>query len=354
MFAPRGKYKLLLLSVLLLLASHGIAAQRSDTLRLLILGDVMMHQAQLSHNPKHFFQFVRPKMQEADLCIANMEFSLAGEPYSGYPAFSAPDAIAHQLKEDGADIFLLANNHLADKGKSGMLRTLSVYRDSLQMPFTGLNNAPLMIEKKGVRLAFLNFTYGSNAPVSKSAPKLSILSEQTLSEAIDSAHRSQADFLIALPHWGIEYDLLHSPAQEKMARYMSKKGVDAIIGAHPHVVQDTAWIHNVPVIYSVGNAVSNMSAQNTRLELAVELNILVKEKKLLPPTLHWMWCTLPGRLTDSYATIFVEEWIGKRSQWKIPADYDKMMETYQRVKAISLYEGAVRDQYRKDIQKGND
>lgn len=325
---------------------------QSDTLSILIIGDVMMHQAQLSHDPKNFFQYIRPKMQQADICIANMEFSLAGEPYSGYPTFSAPDEIAYQLKADGADVFLLANNHLADKGKRGMVRTLSVYRDSLQMPYTGLNNAPLILEKKGIKLALLNFTYGTNAPLAKNAPRLSILSENTLKQAIDSASRAQVDFMIALPHWGNEYELLHSPAQEKMARYMIENGVDAIVGSHPHVVQDTAWVQGVPIIYSIGNAVSNMSAINTRLELAVELQFV--QNRMLAPKLHWMWCTLPGRLTSSYATIFVEEWIGKRSQWKIPGDYDKMMETYKRVKAISLSEGAARDQYRKDIQKEND
>ena len=62
-------------------------------------------------------------------------------------------------------------------------------------------------------------------------------------------------------------------------------GIDLIVGAHPHVVQDTSHVHGVPVIYSMGNAVSNMSKENTRLELAVHsrfVNHPDGHKEMLP------------------------------------------------------------------------
>ncbi|MBR5042629.1 MAG: CapA family protein, partial [Bacteroidales bacterium] len=108
---------------------------------------------------------------------------------------------------------------------------------------------------------------------------------------------------------------------------------------HPHVVQDTTHVKGVPVIYSMGNAVSNMSVENTRLELAVTLRFIYDRnsdsKSMLEPQLDFMWCTLPGRLTDSYATIFIKEWATRRSEWLTPSDFDNMTASLERVKQIT-------------------
>ncbi len=306
-----------------------------DTLRIFVIGDVMMHQAQIDADYEPFFRYIRPEMEKADICIANMEFSLGGEPYSGYPAFSAPDAFARYVKDCGVDVFLIANNHITDRGMAGLRRTVSFYRDSLQIPYAGVDDEPLMLVRKGIRLGLVNFTYGTNNRLKTREPHISLMREEGIHNAVDSARRAGADFLIALPHWGEEYVLTHSQQQEKFARFLVSEGFDAVVGAHPHVVQDTAHISSVPIIYSLGNAVSNMSAVNTRLSLAVTLQFVIDrrsgEKRMLEPQLRWMWCTLPGRLTHSYATIFVDEWIGRRDEWRIPSDYDNMVATLRRV-----------------------
>ncbi len=306
-----------------------------DTLRILVIGDVMMHQAQIDADYEPFFRYIRPAMEKADICIANMEFSLGGEPYSGYPAFSAPDAFARYVKDCGVDVFLIANNHITDRGMAGLRRTVSFYRDSLQIPYAGVDDEPLMLVRKGIRLGLVNFTYGTNNRLKTREPHISLMREEGIHYAVDSARRAGADFLIALPHWGEEYVLTHSQQQEKFARFLVSEGFDAVVGAHPHVVQDTAHISSVPIIYSLGNAVSNMSAVNTRLSLAVTLQFVIDrrsgEKRMLEPQLRWMWCTLPGRLTHSYATIFVDEWLGRRELWRIPSDYDNMVATLRRV-----------------------
>ena len=89
----------------------------------------------------------------------------------------------------------------------------------------------------------------------------------------------------------------------------------------------------------MGNAVSNMSAENTRLELAVTLRFVrdqcTGKSHMLEPELDFMWCTLPDRLTESYATIMVDEWLGRRDEWLMPSDYDNMIATLSRVKAAT-------------------
>lgn len=99
-----------------------------DTLTIVLIGDVMMHARQLDYDCRTFLEPIRSRLEAADIAIANMEFTLAGAPYSGYPAFSAPDAYADYVADCGVDVFLMANNHILDKGRTGLQRTMGKYR----------------------------------------------------------------------------------------------------------------------------------------------------------------------------------------------------------------------------------
>lgn len=316
----------------------------SDTVTMVIIGDVMMHARQLEYPHDKFLSGISPFLKEADCAVANMEFTLGGEPYTGYPAFSSPDSYAGYVSDCGVDVFLMANNHILDRGANGLDRTLGVYRNMDGVRFTGAaadarekeSVYPLIIRERGVSIALINFTYGTNTPSDRDWPAVNRTDTTDIANAIRRARQRKADYVIALPHWGEEYRLLHSSAQERLARWLADKGVDAIIGSHPHVVQDSTHIAGIPVVYSTGNAVSNMSATDTRLELAVSISFvrdsIFGRSRMLEPELRFMWCTLPGQLTDSYCTIFVDEWEGRRDEWITPSDYDNMMSTLERVK----------------------
>ncbi len=317
-----------------------------DTLTIVFFGDIMMHQAQINRAAKGeytYFDHIEDRIREADIAVANMEFTLAGEPYTGYPCFSAPDSYAEYLADCGFDIFLTANNHIFDKGTQGTERTLETYR-KLGIKFTGTAGSetereainPLIVLSKGIRLAFINMTYGTNLGLSKPWPKTNYIGERTmLGQAFSKAEENDVDFTIALPHWGTEYRLQHSPEQEEVAKWCIDNGADYIIGTHPHVIQDIEYIDGVPLVYSLGNAVSNMSAANTQLELMASIKI-VRESNgdlhPLPLALDYLWCSRPGGYNDSYTVIPVTEFIGRREDWKNPYDYDNMVSTYERVK----------------------
>lgn len=317
---------------------------KPDTVEVCIIGDVMMHMPQLEHNYSEFFERVAGPMRNADISIANMEFTLAGEPYSGYPFFSAPDEYAATLcNQLELDLLLTANNHILDKGIQGANRTIEVYRnlhDSTGVEYTGIwkenePRIPAVLSRRGIRIAFVNFTYGTNCPAPGPYPKVARMNKGEVSSSIEYAKEQKADFIVALPHWGEEYHLKHSQKQEEWADWLAGQGVCAIVGSHPHVVQDTVMIGNVPVIYSIGNAVSNQSRENTRLELMVTLRFTIDhqtgEKSMLEPVIRYMWCTLPNTLTPGYATIFVDEWADRASEWIDPSDYENMMSTMERV-----------------------
>lgn len=326
---------------------------RQDTLTVCFMGDIMMHTKQIETARKasgtfdfsSYFSLIEDRIKSADLAVANMEFTLAGEPYTGYPCFSAPDSYATYLADVGFDIFLAANNHILDKESKGAERTAAVYRELKKergILFTGLasdederaGNYPLTVRRKGISLAFLNFTYGTNLGATEHWPKTNYLGKkEEVTKAFEASQK--ADVTIALPHWGPEYQLTHSDSQEERARWMVDNGADIIIGAHPHVIQDTTSINGVPVIYSLGNAVSNMSAKDTQLELMATVRIVRHgngDITVLPIELTWLWCSRPGGYSNDYTIIPVEEHIGHRDRWTGGWEYDKMMETYERIR----------------------
>lgn len=333
---------------------------REDTLSIMIMGDIMMHENQIKSARKDgtydfssYFSLISNKIQEADIAIANMEFTLAGEPYTGYPCFSAPDEYASYLAECGFDVFLAANNHIFDKGTAGAERTLMKYRELAStegIRFTGIagnekelqENTPLIIRKKGMRIALVNATYGTNMGLPDKWPQtVRLATEEIVSDALSEAEGT--DVTIALPHWGTEYVLTHSKSQENRALWLAENGADVIVGAHPHVIQDfqvlqTGDERSVPVAYSLGNAVSNMSAANTQLELMATIRIVRKTNGdivTLPLEFTYLWCSRPGGYNDSYTVIPVEEHIGRKNMWKNGRDYDKMIATYRHVAEIT-------------------
>ena len=325
-----------------------------DTATIFLMGDVMMHADQItnarqpdgSYSFDTYFHNLEDLIRSSDLAVANMEFTLAGKPYTGYPCFSAPDGYEMYVAGCGVDVFLTANNHILDKGRKGLARTLERYSDMEGkgiVKHTGASVSakddesrfPLMVVVKGVRVAFVNFTYGTNLKAEEGFPKVHVTDRKEIASAIRRAREAGAEFVVALPHWGIEYVLRHSQSQETLATWLVGQGCDAVVGAHPHVVQDYETIGTVPVVYSMGNAVSNMSAKNTQIGMAVRLRIVTDwrgERKMAEPEFFFTWCSRPGTLTDSYSVVPVKEFVGKRSLWKDPSDYDNMVSSYERVK----------------------
>lgn len=326
---------------------------RPDTVTVSFLGDMMMHEKQLGYDCDGFLSELGSITRDADISIANLEFSLAGRPYTGYPSFSAPDRYAYSIAGHGVDVFLTANNHVLDKGRRGLIRTLEVYdsmRDSLGVRYTGCAATPaadsllnpLIIVGKGIRIALVNFTYDNNYKPYDGWPAIRMMDRDGVGQMFARARERGADFIVALPHWGEEFKLRHSREQQEWAEWLAGQGADLIVGSHPHVVQDTSHVGGVPVIYSLGNAVSNMSAENTRLELAARVRFVHYPDgtmEMLEPELTFLWCCLPGTLRDNYVTIPVADFTGRRDEWLDPSDYDNMTTTYQRViKGTGIYE----------------
>lgn len=280
--------------------------------RLLFVGDLMQHQAQIdaalrtdgSYDYTHCFSLVKGRIGSADLAIGNLEVTLGGEPYRGYPQFSAPDEYLYTIKDIGFDILATANNHSLDRRRRGLERTLSLI-DSAGLHAVGTyrdmsdreKRYPLIVEKNGLRIAFLCGTYGTNGILATPPHIVNSLNRDEWAVDIHSARTMKADVIIALVHWGNEYQQHPNAEQREFSQWLISQGVDHIIGSHPHVVQPIELIPNLDyptqhaVVYSLGNFVSNMSIAHGDVGLMVELTIEkiahTTRLKSLSPLLVW-------------------------------------------------------------------
>nr|MCR5032582.1 CapA family protein [Lachnospiraceae bacterium] len=177
--------------------------------------------------------------------------------------------IADALVDAGFDVICHATNHALDKGKKGILNTLSNWEedypditvlgiydneaDSEEIPLVSVN---------GITLAILNYTYGTNgiALPSDMPYCVELLDKEKVIADLEQAE-SLADFTIVCPHWGVEYSLTPSQDQENWCKLFLDHGADLVLGTHPHVIEPVTVMeddagHSMVVYYSLGNFVN--------------------------------------------------------------------------------------------------
>ena len=263
-----------------------------STASLYFAGDAMQHIAQIesalqtdgTYSYKECFTYVKEEVSEANLAICNLEVTLGGEPYRGYPQFSAPDEFASALKDAGFDILLTANNHCLDRRNKGLIRTLDVL-DSLGIAHVGTYRDsaerdslyPYLTTVNNITFAILNYTYGTNGIPANPPCIVNLIDTAQILIDINKARAKKADVIIACMHWGDEYVLKQNKTQEQLTDWLIENGVDHIIGNHPHVIQPTELRkdkynggHHF-IAYSLGNYISNMSARHTDIGMSATL-----------------------------------------------------------------------------------
>lgn len=327
-----------------------VTGQEADSvLTLLFAGDIMGHDGQLAsalndstgkYEYDSVFRYIAPFISAADVATGNLEVTLGGRPYSGYPAFSSPDELAEACRNAGFDILGTANNHSADRGPRGIFRTVRVL-DSLGIRHTGTWRSPeerdiispLMICRDSMRIALVAYTYGTNGIVVPPPATVAYIDTVRAAADLRRAEWLDADLKVVFIHWGIEYDTLPSAEQKKTAAALMRAGADIIIGSHPHVVQpvtaesDTAGIRN-PVVWSMGNFVSNQRTRRRDGGVMIRLDIKARRDTTIISDagyiLTWVYTPVENGKTRFYI-LPCAEFEKQPDFFQTPDDYNDMM-----------------------------
>jgi hypothetical protein len=249
------------------------ALERVD---LMAVGDVMLGRATglllARHSYEESLGDVRPLLSTADVALGNLE----GCPAAARAGRTALDLSARPehsraLSYLGLDAMSVANNHcdpgdlLATERWLGQAGVRAV-----GMPAPGeAFGRPVIIERNGLRLAFVavNALAGSGASL---AALRSAAAEQQLAQI-----KKGADALIVSVHWGEEYAPTPAPWQRALARFWIDAGADAVLGHHPHVVQEVEEYRGRFVAYSLGNFLFDQEGYVPEAQGATERGLLL-------------------------------------------------------------------------------
>lgn len=282
--------------VLLLLAMR-VTAQ--DKIKMVFVGDIMGHGPQIEsaalepnklYDYSPCFRFLKPILEQADLAIGNLELTLPGKPpYTGYPTFKSPDELALALRAASFDLLVTANNHSNDGGLIGVQNTIkTLEKNGFYQTGTFIDSAhraalyPLIVYKGNFKLAFLNYTYGTNGIPNHKPSVVNLIDEKVIKTDIEAAKKHKPDAIITIVHWGDEYQLAENERQRALAQKILNWGSTMVIGAHPHVVQPiknhpvqeaNGSTRNGLVVYSMGNFISAQTKTYTDIGLMVEIEL---------------------------------------------------------------------------------
>lgn len=216
-------------------------------------------------------------MNGADLMWINNEFaySLRGAPLDNKMyTFRADPKRAEMLKELGVDIVGLANNHVYDYGPEAMQDTLDTLKQA-GISYVGAGKnleeaaSPVYFEVEGKTIAYVAASRAEKYKMTPQATEedpgiLRCYDTELFLDAIREA-RQNADYVIALVHWGTEYSTELEEVQLTTGKEYIDAGADAVIGAHTHCLQGIEYYQGKPIVYSLGNFWFNNKSLDTML-----------------------------------------------------------------------------------------
>ncbi len=281
------------LAVILFMASSLSCKRAPDTLSVSFVGDIIMHIpvktcARLNDLPSdregvsannagfdYLFELIAPRLLAADAALGNLEFPVAS-PFESRPyVFNCRPEVLGALKKAGISLVTIANNHILDQNSPGALETIDhLKRAGISFIGGGATAdeaaSGFVFEKSGMRVGFIACTGVINTafPGANGAFHLNnFYKKELIFEQID-AMKSRADFIVMSVHAGSEYVTGPLSADSALMREYCERGVDLVVGHHPHVLQgverftaaDGRACH---IFYSLGNFISNQSSEHS-------------------------------------------------------------------------------------------
>jgi poly-gamma-glutamate capsule biosynthesis protein CapA/YwtB (metallophosphatase superfamily) len=250
------------------------APETTQTFDIVASGDLLIHGPvwQAAARPGGGYDFrpllaeVKPIVDRAALALCHVETPMGAGTPSGYPVFNSPAELAKGIAWTGWDACSTASNHSVDKGQYGVGTTIrALHAAGVRHAGTARTEDEarriLMFRVRGLRIAFLSYTYGTNGLPIPHPWSVNLISTRKIVSDARRARSRGADFVIANLHWGTEYAHEPNPLQRDLARYLlERRVVDVIVGQHAHVVQPVSRVSRRFVVYGEGNLISNQTA----------------------------------------------------------------------------------------------
>lgn len=234
-------------------------------------------------------------LAEGDITVVNFEGNLCGAPY-GSTSRSAPQTLAEALSRAGVDLVQLANSYAINQGISGLQATIQGVKDAGMEPLGvyaderayKAGKGYTIREVDGVKIAFVAFTKGMDGMALPKGSEHCVnvlytdydstyqsLDKSTINKVLDAVEAEKPDLTVAMLHWGSEYNDTVSSSQESIVSLLQERGVDAIIGTHPHYVQQMTYDPETGnfVAYSLGDLLSDGQRSGTEYSVILKLEI---------------------------------------------------------------------------------
>jgi len=284
------------------------------TATLAAVGDIMMYDAQINaariseteYDFASCFEAIKPYTISSDLTVGNLELNFCGyAPYGGNPTaqpyFNCPEILATNLADIGFDILQTGNTYSIMSGITGLQSTINFLNQAgidhvgthATDPAQSGSGGVVLREVNGIKIAFIGFTKGVNNMRLPTNNQYSVdllytdydsnysqVDTTSILKRIDAAKSSNPDVIVAMLHWGSEYDATVSESQKEIRDLMLKNGVDVILGSHSHIVGPMEMLEietidgekkNCFVAYSLGNFISSMTKQYTQESVILNL-----------------------------------------------------------------------------------
>ncbi len=234
-------------------------------------------------------------LSDADLTMLNFNGNISGEPY-GSNTMSSPSQILDALRSCGVDVVQTANCSSVHNGLIGLKSTLSAVRQA-GLASIGSYSSPqeyaeskgyLICDVQGIKVALVGFTKGVggmgmpagnedcvNLLYTDYASFYKEVDKDRINTILKAVAAENPDITIAMLHWGSEFNDVISESQKIIASLMLKRGVDVIIGSHPHMVQKIEFDETAGtlVAYSLGDFFGDASRDGTYYSIILDLEI---------------------------------------------------------------------------------
>lgn len=241
---------------------------------LVAVGDIMLggrsRRVIAGQGTGYPFEAAAPVLNRGRVVMGNLEgpFARVARRQERTFCYRMSPELAKAIASAGIDVLTLANNHLMDCGRAGVLETLSALEAAgIAALGGGIDNRhahqPVIRLAGDMRIGMLGYYWNQRCGAKANEPGCAVDSPEALAEDIGSL-RPQVDRVVVTFHWGVPYLRQPSANDRAKARFAIDCGADVVVGHHPHIIQSFEIYRERPILYSVGNF--TFGSANSRAE----------------------------------------------------------------------------------------